>query len=115
MFDPKTHSACRVCNECMNLFAVTYAYDDRADERGALRADHLEYLEELVDEGSLLAYGKYADSRSPGALFIYLADSEGTVEEWVAGDPFVAAGLVPEQVVRSWPALGPWPDLVDSD
>lgn len=99
----------------MNLFAVTYAYDDRADERAALRADHLDYLEELVDEGSLLAYGRYADSRPPGALFIYFADSEGAVEAWVAGDPFVAAGLVPEQVVRAWPALGPWPSLVDAD
>jgi uncharacterized protein YciI len=93
----------------MGLFVVTYAYDDRADDRSALRPEHLEYLEALVAEGSLLAYGRYADAHAPGALFIYLADSESAVEQWVAGDPYVAAGLVPEQVVRSWPALGTWP------
>ncbi len=98
----------------MNLFAVTYVYDDRADERGALRPEHLEYLEALVAQGSLLAYGRYADSRAPGALFIYLADAEDAIMNWVAGDPFVAAGLVPEQDIRLWPALGPWPQSLAS-
>ena len=99
----------------MRLFAATYAYDDRADERTALRPEHLEYLDALVDEGSLLAYGRYSDSKAPGALFIYFADSETAVEAWIEADPFVEAGLVPDHVVRAWPALGPWPALLDSD
>jgi uncharacterized protein YciI len=98
----------------MELFATTYVYDDRADERDAIRQSHLDYLDALVEAGSLFAYGKYADAQAPGALFIYYANSSEVVEAWVAGDPYVAAGLVPEQIVRVWPALGTWPQSLES-
>ena len=97
----------------MDLYAVHYTYDDRAGERDAIRPSHLEYLDALVDAGSLFAYGKYADAGDPGALFIYGAESAEAVEEFVAGDPYVAEGLVPGTVVRAWPALGAWPATID--
>jgi hypothetical protein len=97
----------------MNLYAVHYAYDDRSEERNAIRTAHLEYLDALVDAGSLFAYGKYADDGSPGALFVYRAESSDAVETMVAGDPYVVAGFVPGHDVRLWPALGTWPASLD--
>lgn len=96
----------------MDLFAVHYAYDDRIEDRDAIRGSHIEYLDVLVSRGVLFAYGRYADELEPGALFIYRADRANTVEGWVAGDPYVAAGLVPGHAVRAWPALGTWPELL---
>jgi len=98
----------------MNLYAAHYAYDDRLEERNAIRDDHLAYLNALVDAGSLLAYGRYADEHDPGALFIYLAETAEAVEEMIAGDPYVSSGFVPGHDVRLWPALGPWPSQLDA-
>jgi len=96
----------------MDLFAVHYAYDDRTEDRDAIRTSHITYLDELVAKGALLAYGRYADELEPGALFIYRADGSPAVEAWVADDPYVAAGLVPRHSVRAWPARGTWPALL---
>jgi uncharacterized protein YciI len=99
----------------MDLFAVHYAYDDRTEDRDAIRSSHIEYLDALVRQGALFAYGRYADELEPGALFIYRADGSDAVEAWVARDPFVVAGLVPGHTVRAWPALGTWPQSLVPD
>ena len=112
LFDPTARSACLVFNASMDLFAVHYSYDDRTEDRDAIRTPHIEYLDALVDRGTLFAYGRYADELDPGALFIYRADSADAVEALVAGDPYVVAGLVPGHSVRAWPARGTWPALV---
>lgn len=97
----------------MDLFAVHYAYDDRTEDRNAIRSSHIEYLDALVRQGALFAYGRYADELEPGALFIYRAGDSDAVETWVAGDPYVVAGLVPRHTVRAWPALGTWPQSLE--
>lgn len=99
----------------MGLFAVHYAYDDRTEDRDAIRIPHIEYLDALVLQGALFAYGRYADELEPGALFIFRAGAAEAVEAWVAGDPYVIAGLVPWHSVRTWPARGTWPGAIGSD
>jgi len=112
LFEPNSRPACLVFNVRMDLFAVHYVYDDRTEDRDAIRTSHVAYLDDLVAKGALFAYGRYADELEPGALFIYRADGADVVEAWVAGDPYVAAGLVPRHSVRAWPARGTWPALI---
>lgn len=99
----------------MNLYAVHYIYDERFDERMALRPEHLEYLDALVADGRLLAYGRFTDDLAPGALFIYLGDTPEQVDAMVEGDPFVSQGFVPHHFVRTWPARGTWPALLETE
>lgn len=91
----------------MATWTIEYAYDDRADERDRHRPAHREYLNGLLAAGALLTYGRYDDEGAPGALLVAVADDVSAVEDMIAGDPFVTAGLVPEQRIRRWAAV--WP------
>ncbi|MDN4481842.1 YciI family protein [Demequina muriae] len=88
----------------MATWTIEYVYDDRADARDLHRPAHREYLAALADEGTMHAYGRYDDEGAPGALLVCEADDVDDVESIVAGDPFVAAALVPEHRIRRWPA-----------
>lgn len=92
----------------MATWTIEYAYDDRADERDRHRPAHREYLNGLLADGALLTYGRYDDDGAPGALLVAVGDDVGAVEALIAGDPFVTAGLVPEQRIRRWAAV--WPE-----
>lgn len=92
----------------MSLFAVLYTYDDRHEEREAVRAEHRAYLQALAAEGKAVAFGRYEDGDGPGALIILDVASRPEAEALVEDDPYVHAGLVPERMVRTWPASGPW-------
>ncbi|WP_296665359.1 YciI family protein [Demequina sp.] len=92
----------------MSLFAVHYSYDDRAEDREAARPEHRAYFEALAREGKAVAFGRFEDHLSPGALIILDVDTREEAEAIVAADPFVRAGLVPGAFVRTWPAGGPW-------
>jgi len=89
----------------MPTYMIEYAYDDRSEERMSHRSDHLAYLNGLVVEGTMLAFGRYDDEGEPGALLIVEANDHEAVEELILHDPYVLAGLVPSHRVRSWPII----------
>lgn len=89
----------------MATWTIEYAYDDRSDARDVHRPAHREYLGDLADRGTMLAYGRYDDQGAPGALLVCEAKDVDAVESIIAGDPFVEAGLVPEHRIRRWPAV----------
>ena len=78
------------------------------DKRLAARAEHLERLNQLQDEGRLLLAGPFPaiESENPGpagftgsmivAEFASLADAEA----WAKVDPYVAAGVYAEVSVK---------------
>lgn len=100
-------------NEVMPTFTIEYVYDDRTEERKSHRPDHLAYLTGLVDDGIMLAYGRYDDDGDPGALLIVEAEDAEAVEGLVSGDPYIQAGLVPFHGIRSWPVV--WGAIQDRD
>ena len=92
----------------MTVFAVQYTYDDRTQRRDEVRPEHRAYLSGLLDAGSLLASGPWADG-APGALLLLSADSAAEVEHLLDADPFVREGLVAGRTLREWtPVFGPW-------
>lgn len=93
----------------MSTYALHYTYDDRADERAALRPAHLAHFRALAAQGRCPALSRYTDDLQPGALIILDVESREDVEAIVAGDPYVIAGLVPAHKIRAWPAFGAWP------
>ncbi|MFB5661398.1 YciI family protein [Alteribacillus sp. HJP-4] len=54
------------------------------------RPAHLAFLEKLHAEGTIAAYGRFADGA--GGLIIYRVDSYETAEGYVKQDPFVIEG-----------------------
>lgn len=92
----------------MNTYAVIYQYDDRSAEREATRPEHRAYLSGLAEGGVVVAFSRYADEATPGALIVVRAATREAVEQVIADDPYVLAGLVPAHDVREWPAQGPW-------
>lgn len=89
----------------MTTFMIEYAYDERSDERDALRPAHRAYLAALAEQGTMLAYGRYDDGGAPGALLVCEAEDLDAVESVLAADPYMEAGLVPEHRIRIWPAV----------
>ncbi|WP_298459918.1 YciI family protein [uncultured Cellulomonas sp.] len=92
----------------MTIYAVQYTYDDRTERRDEVRSEHRGYLAQLVESGSLLSSGPWADG-APGALLLMSADSAADVERLLDADPFTREGLVAGREVRAWtPVLGTW-------
>lgn len=89
-------------NGRMTTYAIRYEYDGRSAERDALRPDHRAYLAGLAEQGVALAYGRFDDDGDPGAVLLFEAGSTEQVQELLAADPFVVAGLVPRYEVRRW-------------
>ena len=81
-------------------YVVQYSYvSDIVDRRQPYRAEHLGRITAAASDGLLLLSGALADPVD-GAVLVFRADSRGEVEEWVHGDPYLAAGLITDYVVR---------------
>lgn len=93
----------------MPVFAVTYEYDQRDDERDAIRPDHRAFLRRLHDDGVLLASGPLSGAGGPGALMLLRADDDAAALAVLDDDPFWTAGVVAARSARGWePVIGPW-------
>lgn len=90
----------------MAQWMVEYSYDAQDARRDEHRAAHRAYLASLVDTGQMLAYGRFDDEQSPGALLLVEAPSSADVEALTAQDPFVQQSLVPDIRMRRW--AGTW-------
>jgi uncharacterized protein YciI len=82
------------------LALLFYDYvPDMLERRGPFREDHLARAAEANAAGKLRTAGAYTDPVD-GALFVF--NDRAAAEEFVAGDPYVTNGLVPQWRVREW-------------
>ena len=88
---------------------------DSLENRMATRPAHLARLEQLKEEGRLVLAGPHPaiDSNDPGAagftgsLIVAEFDSLQAAEQWAAADPYRAAGVYAEVVVKPFKKVLP--------
>jgi len=85
----------------LQLLALRYSYvPDILERRAPHREAHLELVRRWTGEGRLVIAGALGDPPH-GALFGFECD-EAEVEDFVAVDPYVEAGLVRERSIEPW-------------
>jgi len=85
------------------------------DDRLAARPAHLARLEQLKNEGRLILAGPHpaVDSNDPGAagfsgsLIVAEFDSLQAAESWAAADPYQAAGVYADVLVKPFKKVLP--------
>lgn len=85
------------------------------DARLAARPDHIARLQQLNEEGRLVLAGPHpaVDSNDPGqagfsgSLIVAEFDSLAAAEQWAAADPYRAAGVYSEVVVKPFKRVLP--------
>jgi uncharacterized protein YciI len=82
--------------------ALIYAYVEGMSERRApYRDGHLELIERWRSEGRLRIAGALGDPPG-GGLLVFEVEDPAEVEDFVAADPYVEAGLVVERRIEPW-------------
>ena len=85
----------------MTVFAVEYVYAANSTEaRNEARPAHREWTGGLAEDGVILASGPYGDGA--GALLIFKADNEASLNSVLKQDPFAAAGVIAGIRVTEW-------------
>lgn len=84
------------------MIVLQSTYSGSADEVGALRPAHLEWLDELVAGGVVIAAGRLADG-SGAAILGAGDDAEGLLRIFDA-DPYVSGGVATYREVVTFPA-----------
>lgn len=74
---------------------------DILERRGPHRDGHLARLREWAADGRMVAAGALGDPPT-GAAIIFRVDDPSEIDAYVAGDPYVAAGLVTSWRVEPW-------------
>jgi len=95
----------------MSVFIVETRYDPaHEEERLAIRPQHLQYLDGLMERHQLANAGPLADGT--GAVLVYLAKDRAELDQLMAPDPYPAAA-VRVVSVREWRTNFPFcaPDL----
>ncbi|MFQ6558628.1 YciI family protein [Pseudomonas sp. Lb2C1-1] len=88
---------------------------DSLEKRLAVRPAHLERLQQLKAEGRIVLAGPHpaVDSNDPGAagftgsLIVAEFDSLAAAQVWAKADPFVAAGVYADVVVKPFKQVLP--------
>lgn len=90
----------------MPVFAVHYVYSDTtAPARDIHRAEHRAWLNDLVDEGTVLTSGPYPDGS--GALILVRGENLEAVTGLFAQDPFAREDLLEDKRIVEWlPTMG---------
>jgi len=103
------------------LLALFYEYvPDILERRTPHREAHLAHAGAAADRGELIIAGALGDPPH-GAMFAFDVEDQVVIEEFVAADPYVKAGLVTGHRIEPWtvvvqprgfynPAPGPSPD-----
>lgn len=84
----------------MATFAVVYTFSDNEAVRLETRPKHREYLKGILEAGNIALSGPFVDDS--GALIVIEADSLADAERIVANDPYRAAGVVDNALIREW-------------
>lgn len=88
--------------EChLSTWTITYVHPDLERWNQFLEA-HLRWIEQRLDDGSIIASGPLPDELLLSALIIMDARDRTHVDQLLAGDPFMAEGLVTQLTVRRW-------------
>jgi uncharacterized protein len=86
----------------LRLLALHYDYVAEILERRAPHRDaHLAHVRDWEQSGRLLIAGALGDPPR-GALFGFAIDDPRPIEEFVAADPYVEAGLVTAHRIEPW-------------
>ncbi len=89
------------------LALLTYTYvDGMADRRGPHREGHLALIDRMCEEGRLLIAGATGSPPSGGVLAF---TDVAAAEEFVAADPYVAAGLVTAHAIEPYAVVASRP------
>lgn len=72
-----------------------------AERRGPYREAHLAQVREQQSAGHLTLAGALGDPPT-GAAFVFEGVERAQIEEFVAADPYVEAGLVPAYRIEVW-------------
>jgi hypothetical protein len=84
------------------LWALTYEYvPDVLERRAPHRDAHLALAAEWEERGELVVAGALGDPPH-GAMFGFGVDDPARIEDFVAADPYVKAGLVTARRVEPW-------------
>ena len=82
--------------------ALIYDYvEGMLERRAPHRESHLAHVGRWSADGRLRMAGALGDAPE-GALFVFEVDDPAAVEEFVAADPYVEAGLVTGSRVVAW-------------
>ena len=88
----------------MSFFVLEYRYADM-DARARVRPDHLAYLQSLLEQGTVILAGPVGDGS--GAMMVLQAGSEEEARRVISGDPYTAAGVGADHVLRPWNVVVP--------
>ncbi|MDQ1538141.1 MAG: uncharacterized protein QOE58_2534 [Actinomycetota bacterium] len=88
----------------MSFFVLEYRYADM-DARARVRPDHLAYARSLHDKGTIVLAGPVGDGS--GAMMVLRLDSEDEVAQIIKDDPYTAAGVGVDHVLRPWNVVVP--------
>jgi uncharacterized protein YciI len=75
--------------------------EDILERRDPYRAGHLEHARQWKEEGRLVSGGALGKPPT-GGMFVFLVDDPAVIEEYVATDPYVEAGIVTTHRVVPW-------------
>lgn len=82
--------------------ALFYDYvEDVLERRAPYRDDHLVWARTWKADGRIVMAGALG-TPPHGALLVFLVDDPAQIEEFVAGDPYVAGGVVTGHRVVPW-------------
>ncbi len=86
---------------------LTYRYvPDILARRGAYRDAHLALIARLHEDGLLVMAGAAGDPVDSG-VFVFAGDDPRPAQEFMAADPYVAAGLVVDHQIVPWTVVVP--------
>jgi uncharacterized protein len=88
----------------MSYFVLEYRYAD-LDARARVRPDHLAYLQSLYENGTLVLAGPVGDGS--GAMMVLRVGSEDEAATVIREDPYTAAGVCVDHVLRPWNVVAP--------
>jgi len=88
----------------MSFFVLEYRYAD-LDARARVRPDHLAYAQALHQEGAVVLAGPVGDGS--GAMMVLQVSSEDEARRIIANDPYTAAGVGVDHVLRPWNVVIP--------
>jgi uncharacterized protein len=74
---------------------------DMVDRRGPHRDDHLALIRRWKEDGRIAMAGALGDPPH-GAVIAFRVDDPAGIEDFVAADPYVEAGLVTDRRVEPW-------------
>lgn len=94
----------------MPLFIVTYEHPDEENWQKHL-IPHITWLQERLQDGSLIASGPFNHVAGKSALLIMSAPDRVALESVIATDPFAVEGLIANMSIRAWdPIFGVFND-----